>query len=179
MSSRGTNSFLPLSRAAQPCAGAMRRALRCRSMSTWLEDIIKQARESARARRRPPPAKCVRGACSVRSAATSCAQDPGRRGIAPLFIRGELAAAARSLVPAKSVAILTGYPCCLADPPTETDGPLGALAIARALVPAPRARSCAYWPFSYLVHLRTHASLSLSLSFLLSRSLVQIGRAHV
>jgi hypothetical protein len=31
------------------------------------------------------------------------------------------------------VCIATGYPCCLSDPPTETDGPLGALAIARAL----------------------------------------------
>ena len=63
------------------------------------------------------------------------AQDPGQRGIASLFLDGELAAAASSLTSARSVAILTGYPCCLADPPTETDGPLGALAIARALVP--------------------------------------------
>ena len=61
-------------------------------------------------------------------------QDPGKRGIAPLCIPGDLAAAAKILAAAKSVAILSGYPCCLADPPTETDGPPGALAIARALV---------------------------------------------
>jgi len=61
-------------------------------------------------------------------------QDPGKRNIAPLCIPGDLAAAAKTLAAAKSVAILSGYPCCLADPPTETDGPPGALAVARALV---------------------------------------------
>eukprot|EP00277_Geminigera_cryophila_P002825 CAMPEP_0179427950 /NCGR_PEP_ID=MMETSP0799-20121207/13755_1 /TAXON_ID=46947 /ORGANISM="Geminigera cryophila, Strain CCMP2564" /LENGTH=256 /DNA_ID=CAMNT_0021203223 /DNA_START=250 /DNA_END=1017 /DNA_ORIENTATION=+ len=76
-----------------------------------------------------------------RSMCTVCSQlentikeDPGKRGIAPLCIPGDLAAAAKILAAAKSVAILSGYPCCLADPPTETDGPPGALAIARALV---------------------------------------------
>ena len=65
-------------------------------------------------------------------------EDPGQRGIAPLITAGELASAAHALSSAdvRSVAILTGYPCCLAEPPTETDGPLGALAIARALVAA-------------------------------------------
>jgi len=48
---------------------------------------------------------------------------------------GELEAAARALyhAPPGPVAILTGFPCMLDHtPPTETDGPPGALAIARA-----------------------------------------------
>jgi hypothetical protein len=36
-----------------------------------------------------------------------------------------------------AVAILTGYPCCQSNPPTETDGPLGALAVARILLSVP------------------------------------------
>ncbi|KAJ1496150.1 hypothetical protein T484DRAFT_1923660, partial [Baffinella frigidus] len=61
------------------------------------------------------------------------AEDQGGRGIAPLVVPGELAAAANAARAATSVALLTGYPCCVADPPTETDGPPGTLALARAL----------------------------------------------
>jgi hypothetical protein len=40
-----------------------------------------------------------------------------------------------TMVMTAQVAILTGFPCLLEhDPPTETDGPLGAFAIARALL---------------------------------------------
>lgn len=71
------------------------------------------------------------------------AEDHGKRGIAPLVIRGELARAAYHLShdispgaprACQHVAILTGYPCYPGSPPTETDGPLGAIATARALV---------------------------------------------
>ena len=67
-------------------------------------------------------------------------------GIAPLVLPGELARAAyhlgqgsaadgprRAASACQHVAVLTGYPCCPGSPPTETDGPLGAIATARAL----------------------------------------------
>jgi hypothetical protein len=68
--------------------------------------------------------------------------DPGGRGIGaftpPL---GQLAAAAAALLRLRgtdeTLAILTGFPCNLDfDPPTETDGPLGAVTIARAFLAA-------------------------------------------
>lgn len=64
-------------------------------------------------------------------------RDEGGRGLADLILpAGELEAAARALyqaAPDGPVAILTGFPCMLDHtPPTETDGPPGALAIARA-----------------------------------------------
>jgi hypothetical protein len=68
------------------------------------------------------------------------AEDHGKRGIAPLVLPGELARAAyhlgqcRAASACQHVAVLTGYPCCPGSPPTETDGPLGAIATARALV---------------------------------------------
>lgn len=61
--------------------------------------------------------------------------DEGRRGIDEIIIKGELYNAAAELLQSKRVAIITGFPCLLDfSPPTETDGPLGAVAIARALV---------------------------------------------
>ena len=65
------------------------------------------------------------------------AEDHGQRGIGPLVIRGELARAAYHLShgpDCQHIAIVTGYPCCPGSPPTETDGPPGAIATARALV---------------------------------------------
>jgi len=63
-------------------------------------------------------------------------RDEGGRGLVDLVLpAGELEAAARALylAPPGPVAILTGFPCMLDHtPPTETDGPPGALAIARA-----------------------------------------------
>lgn len=61
--------------------------------------------------------------------------DEGRRGIQEIIIQGELYRAANELLTAKRVAIITGFPCLMDfTPPTETDGPLGALAIARSLL---------------------------------------------
>ncbi|CAM9930762.1 unnamed protein product [Ectocarpus fasciculatus] len=61
--------------------------------------------------------------------------DEGNRGIGEIVIKGELFAAASELLTARRVVIITGFPCLLDfTPPTETDGPLGAVAIARALV---------------------------------------------
>lgn len=65
-------------------------------------------------------------------------QDEGQRGIREILLpAGELYAAALSLIPKRKIAILTGFPC-LVDftPPTETDGPLGAVAIAKTLLAA-------------------------------------------
>lgn len=60
-------------------------------------------------------------------------RDEGNRGIKFLCIPNELYHASDALIKANKVAIITGFPCMLDhSPPTETDGPLGALAIARA-----------------------------------------------
>eukprot|EP01083_Nonionella_stella_P073510 198851_1 len=65
--------------------------------------------------------------------------DPGNRGITHLHIPGEMwrvfdFSEALPLHRASRVLINTGFAVCDFDPPTETDGPNGALAIARALV---------------------------------------------
>ena len=64
--------------------------------------------------------------------------DEGSRGIGPLVVPGSLSLAGQHLSrlpPGSHVVILTGFPCCMTEtPPTETDGPSGALAIARAAV---------------------------------------------
>ena len=60
-------------------------------------------------------------------------RDEGNRGINAITLLGELQLAASDIVNASSMAIITGFPCMLDyNPPTETDGPLGALSIARA-----------------------------------------------
>ena len=65
-------------------------------------------------------------------------RDEGKRGIKEILLpRGELCRAAKSIMndSIEVIAIITGFPCMLDyDPPTETDGPLGALAMARALL---------------------------------------------
>lgn len=62
--------------------------------------------------------------------------DEGRRGIKEILLpSGEMLTAARAMVDAKRVAIITGFPCMMKyTPPTETDGPLGALALAKCLL---------------------------------------------
>jgi hypothetical protein len=62
--------------------------------------------------------------------------DEGRRGIKEIILpAGELYNAALDLANAHTVVIITGFPCLLNNtPPTETDGPLGALAIAKCLL---------------------------------------------
>ena len=63
-------------------------------------------------------------------------RDEGNRGISELCLPpGELQSAAETLLRADHVTIITGFPCMIEQtPPTETDGPLGAFAIARALL---------------------------------------------
>ncbi len=64
-------------------------------------------------------------------------RDEGKRGIKELILPGDLYRSALTLMDSKNVAIITGFPCMLDfEPPTETDGPLGALAIARSLIGA-------------------------------------------
>ena len=68
-------------------------------------------------------------------------RDEGRRGISPLTQPGQLLAVATELLDAATatgstngVIILTGFPCMRdRTPPTETDGPPGAAALARSL----------------------------------------------
>lgn len=64
--------------------------------------------------------------------------DEGNRGIAgilPCGTVGSLLKAAECMDESQSVAIITGFPCMIDYvPPTETDGPLGALSLARTLL---------------------------------------------
>jgi hypothetical protein len=64
--------------------------------------------------------------------------DAGGRGMKSLIVPGDLVKASEIFgkLPAKStVLVLSGFPCCVNEtPPTETDGPPGAYAIARAAV---------------------------------------------
>lgn len=60
-------------------------------------------------------------------------RDVGSRGIANLTLPAQLQTAALHLVVAPAVVILTGFPCRVKEqPPTETDGPPGAVALAAA-----------------------------------------------
>mmetsp|Transcript_13667 Transcript_13667/g.20847 ORF Transcript_13667/g.20847 Transcript_13667/m.20847 type:complete len:413 (+) Transcript_13667:170-1408(+) len=69
-------------------------------------------------------------------------KDEGGRGMASLVVPGDLEEAAMIFARLKRndnirprVLILSGFPCCVDhNPPTETDGPPGAVAIARAAV---------------------------------------------
>ena len=65
-------------------------------------------------------------------------RDEGARGIDVLMLPpGELYQAASLAVSSSKVCVITGFPCLIDhNPPTETDGPLGAVAIARALLMA-------------------------------------------
>jgi hypothetical protein len=71
--------------------------------------------------------------------------DPGNRGIGAFTLPpGELARQAASLYRLRgtreAAAVVTGFPCLLdLVPPTETDGPLGAVALARAFLAATKA----------------------------------------
>ena len=61
--------------------------------------------------------------------------DAGNRGMKALIVDGDLLAASEIFgrLEPSHVVILTGFPCCVNEtPPTETDGPPGALALARA-----------------------------------------------
>nr|XP_023683233.1 D-glutamate cyclase, mitochondrial isoform X2 [Paramormyrops kingsleyae] len=61
-------------------------------------------------------------------------EDPGQRGIQALFIQDELLKSCLSLSHASSVLITTGFPTHFQhDPPEETDGPPGAVAMVAML----------------------------------------------
>jgi len=62
--------------------------------------------------------------------------DAGNRGMKSLIVDGDLEKASHILATSNgSVIILSGFPCCVQhSPPTETDGPPGSAAIARAAV---------------------------------------------
>lgn len=71
----------------------------------------------------------------VRSLEERVQRDEGKRGIAALITPHQLYPAAMSLLQQRSIAILSGFPCLIDEnPPTETDGILGTIAIAKALV---------------------------------------------
>ena len=73
-------------------------------------------------------------------------KDDGGRGMTSLVVTGDLEKAAKVLARTctsndfsdgriPQLVILSGFPCCINfDPPTETDGPPGTLAIARAAI---------------------------------------------
>lgn len=62
-------------------------------------------------------------------------EDPGQRGIRALFVQDELLRSCLALSHASSVAITTGFPThFMHNPPDETDGPPGAIAIATMLL---------------------------------------------
>lgn len=86
----------------------------------------------------PSPAAASSVAARIEALIT---QDEGGRGIAPLVVPGDLGAAAAALAGARRVGIVTGFPCLITeesevrfDSPQETDGPPGAVAIAKALL---------------------------------------------
>jgi hypothetical protein len=61
--------------------------------------------------------------------------DAGDRGMKALIVPGDLYEASKilSALPKGIVLVLSGFPCCVNEsPPTETDGPPGTFAIARA-----------------------------------------------
>ena len=63
--------------------------------------------------------------------------DAGNRGMKSLIVQGDLAKSAKAVVNLSipsTVIVLSGFPCCVDEsPPTETDGPPGTFAIARAI----------------------------------------------
>jgi D-glutamate cyclase len=87
--------------------------------------------------------KCIAEA-TVNKLQDVIGSDVGSRGMKSLIVPGDLLEACRLLVSPKvescttspcHVLILTGFPCCINHvPPTETDGPAGSIALARASV---------------------------------------------
>lgn len=70
----------------------------------------------------------------VRELESTIAVDPGNRGIGHLLLKDELLQAALSLSHARSVLVTTGFPTHFNhEPPEETDGPPGAIALAAFL----------------------------------------------
>ncbi|XP_077477899.1 D-glutamate cyclase, mitochondrial-like [Stigmatopora argus] len=71
----------------------------------------------------------------IRHLAAIIGEDPGQRGIQALFVEDDLLRSCLALSHASSVAITTGLPThYMHDPPDETDGPPGAIAMATMLL---------------------------------------------
>lgn len=72
----------------------------------------------------------------IGSIETLVQQDEGNRGIRPILEPpGELLRCCELIEISHHVIIITGFPCMISyDPPTETDGPLGALSMAKSLL---------------------------------------------
>ncbi|XP_029982218.1 D-glutamate cyclase, mitochondrial [Sphaeramia orbicularis] len=71
----------------------------------------------------------------IRQLETIIGEDPGERGIRALFIQDELLRSCLALSHSSSVAITTGFPThYMHNPPDETDGPPGAIAMANMLL---------------------------------------------
>ncbi|GAB1297709.1 D-glutamate cyclase, mitochondrial [Apodemus speciosus] len=70
----------------------------------------------------------------IRELESTIAVDPGNRGIGHLLLKDELLKAALSLSHARSVLVTTGFPTHFNhEPPEETDGPPGTIALAAFL----------------------------------------------
>lgn len=70
----------------------------------------------------------------VRELESTIAIDPGNRGIGHLLLKDELLQSALSLSHARSILVTTGFPTHFNhEPPEETDGPPGAIALAAFL----------------------------------------------
>eukprot|EP01048_Picozoa_sp_COSAG05_P003440 COSAG05_NODE_157_length_15666_cov_29.830410_16_plen_395_part_00 len=87
-----------------------------------------------------PPAAAAAAAVEIEELIS---QDEGGRGMAALVLRGELMRAVGALSRSKHVGVVTGFPCLIDEggsvreglaTPQETDGPPGAVAIAKAVL---------------------------------------------
>lgn len=111
--------------------------VRCRqsALTSWVQRL-----ELVSAHLYAAPASTSTSSAAARIEAL-VTQDEGGRGIAPLVVPGDLGAAAAALTNARRVGIITGFPCLITEEgevrfasPQETDGPPGAVAIAKALL---------------------------------------------
>lgn len=76
-----------------------------------------------------------RAVAKIRQLEMIIGEDPGQRGIEALFVQDELLSSCLALSHASSVAITTGFPALYdQNPPDETDGPPGAIAMATMLL---------------------------------------------
>ena len=68
-------------------------------------------------------------------------RDVGNRGIAHISLPHQLEGAAAAFLSSRAVAVVTGFPCRVNDtPPTETDGPPGAIALVTAALAMGKSR---------------------------------------
>eukprot|EP00606_Chrysophyceae_sp_TOSAG23-5_P000628 GSChrysophyteH2.ASY1.ANO1.971.1 assembled CDS len=94
-------------------------------------------------RNRLARSKSQRSSSSIEQIEARVQMDEGGRGIAQIIpprpvdgsSSSHMEAAAKAILACSHAVIMTGFPCLMQnDPPTETDGPLGTLCLARTLV---------------------------------------------